>query len=83
MVVGKLMAASLSAILALSLIACGSETAQEDDEKNTGSAPRETGQSEDGRLTRVGRPASPMFGSSCVSPLTEVFGDVFSGRRTS
>jgi carbonic anhydrase/acetyltransferase-like protein (isoleucine patch superfamily) len=80
-VVGKLMAASLSAILALSLIACGSETAQEDDEKNTGSAPRETGQSEDGRLTRVGRPASPMFGSSYVSPLTEVFDDVFVGQE--
>jgi carbon dioxide concentrating mechanism protein CcmM len=69
-------------ILALSLIACGSETAQEeDDKKNTDSASRETGQSEDGRLTRVGRPASPVFGSSYVSPLTEVFGDVFVGQE--
>jgi carbon dioxide concentrating mechanism protein CcmM len=72
----------LCVILALSLIACGSETAQEDDEKNTGSAPKETEQSEEGRLTRIGRPATPVFGSTYVSPLTEIYGDVFIGQES-
>ena len=94
--VGKLLAASLSVLLALSLIACGSEAARENEEAPGGSAPRENKQSAttaegsaqqpvsgegSGGAQRIGRAATPVFGSSYVSPLTEVFGDVFVGQE--
>lgn len=71
--VRKVVAPLLGVILVVLVAACGSETVQED-EKRTGSI------ESSGQLTRIGRPATPVFGSSYVGPLTEIFGDVFIGQ---
>jgi len=86
----------LGVIVALTVAACGSETARENEKESGGSAPRGNERSAataegsaqqpdsgggSGGAQRIGRPASPVFGSSYVSPLTEVFGDVFVGQE--
>lgn len=86
----------LGVILVLSVAACGSEMTRENEKESGGSAPRGNEQpvtiaegSErrpdsgggSGGLQRIGRPATPVFGSSYVSPLTEIFGDVFIGQE--
>jgi carbonic anhydrase/acetyltransferase-like protein (isoleucine patch superfamily) len=67
------MASLVGVILVVSVAACGSETAQEDEKPST------TGGS--GQLANIGRPAKVVFGNSYVSPLTEDFGDVYIGQE--
>src|SRR3990170_1891341 len=59
----------LSVILALLVAACGSEAEESSTEDSE-------------QLTRLGRTATPVFGSSYVSPLTEIFGDVYMGQES-
>ena len=68
----------LSAALLLMLApACGSDEAQEEGGNKAGGSAEGGG----GQATNVGRHADVVFdGSSYVSPLTEVFGDVYVGR---
>jgi carbonic anhydrase/acetyltransferase-like protein (isoleucine patch superfamily) len=68
----------LSAALLLALApACGSEETQEEGGNEAGGSAEGGG----GQATNVGRHADVVFdGGSYVSPLTEVFGDVYVGR---
>ena len=67
--------------------ACGSDTTQkEGGEKKAGSASEGNGQAAategGGQVTNIGRPADVVDnGSSYVSPLTEIFGDIFVGQE--
>jgi carbonic anhydrase/acetyltransferase-like protein (isoleucine patch superfamily) len=72
-------------ILLVSLVACGSETARENEKESGGAASRgnETpATTDEGSEQRIGRPATPVFGSSYISPLTEIFGEVFVGQKS-
>ncbi len=76
---GSMAVLLLGAILASSLVACSSG----EEDASAPPPPKETEQqSEEGRPTRIGRPASPVVESSYVSPLTEVYGDVFVGKES-
>ena len=70
LVVRKVVVLLLSVILAVLVAACGSETEEESSTEDSG------------QLTRLGRTATPVFGSSYVSPLTEIFGDVYIGQES-
>lgn len=74
----KVMVPLLGVVLAGLVTACSSEAAQEG---NTTSSPVESGSPEGGgQLGHIGRPASPVVGSSFVSPLASIYGDVFIGQ---
>ncbi len=66
----------MGVVWVLLVIGCGSETAQEEKMR---SGSNSTGGREE--LTTIGRPATPVFGSSYVGPLTEIFGDVSIGQE--
>jgi carbonic anhydrase/acetyltransferase-like protein (isoleucine patch superfamily) len=85
----------LVAVLLMFVAACGSDTAQNEGGKKGGSASekkeqaaaaeegssQQPGSAEGGQPTNIGRQADVVInGSSYVSPLTEIFGDVFIGR---
>ena len=77
------------AILFAFMAACGSESTQNEKEENKGGSEAQkneqaNGQAaagEGGEMTDIGRPPEPVFGSSYVAPLTEIFGDVFIGQK--
>jgi carbonic anhydrase/acetyltransferase-like protein (isoleucine patch superfamily) len=74
---------SLAFVTLLVLVgACGSETQQQNEDAQ-GSQQQQQGPAEEGgQMTNVGRPADVVYNeSSYVSPLTEMFGDVFIGRE--
>jgi carbon dioxide concentrating mechanism protein CcmM len=74
LVIRKVGVTLLSLILAVLVAACGSETAQEDENPTS----TEGGEP----MMNIGRPPEVVFnGSSFVSPLTENFGDVFIGQE--
>lgn len=89
----KIAVALLSVSLLWSVAACGSEAAREDEKgsapggngqpaaTNEGSAQQPGSGDGGGEPQRIGRSATPVFGNSYVSPLTEVFGDVFVGQE--
>src|SRR4028119_1806326 len=84
----------LMAMLLIFVAACGSDTAQNEGGKKSGSGSEKNGQAaaeegsaerpgsaEGGQPTNIGRQAEVVInGSSYVSPLTEIFGDVFIGQ---
>ena len=87
----------LIVILSMLVIACGSEAAQKEDDGRAGSAAEKNEQKAatgEGRsqqpgsakggeqLTNIGRPPDVVDNeTSYVSPLTELFGDIFVGRE--
>ncbi len=75
----------LIATLTVLVTACGSETAQKEGEKKSGSAAqkneRAAATAGGAQLTNIGRHADVVYNeSSYVSPLTETFGDIFIGQ---
>jgi carbon dioxide concentrating mechanism protein CcmM len=70
----------LSLVTLLVLVsACGSETQQN---QNAQGSQQQVGSTEGGQLTNIGRHADVVYNeSSYVSPLTEIFGDVFIGQE--
>src|SRR3712207_4975746 len=75
-------AVALSAFTLLVLLtACGSETQQQNEDAQ-GSQQQQGSTEDGGQLTNIGRPAEVVYNeSSYVSPLTEIFGEVFIGRE--
>ena len=78
----------LSILLVASLLvlaACGSDEAQKNGGKSEGSASKKGGQAGSARggdgPTYVGRKPMLVYGTSYVGPLTEIFGDVYIGKK--
>ena len=76
----------LMAALALALAgACGSEEAQGNGKEGGSNKPKNTqaasAQGSGGDLTYIGSKPKLVYGSSYVGPLTEIFGDVYIGKK--
>ncbi len=74
---------SLALVTLLVLVgACGSETQQNEDAQGSQQQQQQGPTEEGGQLTNIGRHPDLVYNeSSYVSPLTEVFGDVYIGEN--
>ena len=77
---GRKLLLPLVAAAAVSIASCGVSAAQED---TSGEATASEGGSSEGRGGhRISDTSSPVVGTSYVSPLVELYGDVFIGERS-
>jgi hypothetical protein len=77
---GRKLLLPLVAAAAVSIASCGVSAAQEDTSGEATTA--EGGSSEDRGVHRISETNSPVVGTSYVSPLVELYGDVFIGERS-
>ena len=77
---GRRASTALIATAAVSIAGCGVSAAQEN---TSGEATTAGGvSSEDRGAQRISQTSSPVVGTSYVSPLVELYGDVFIGERS-
>lgn len=76
----RILLLSLAAVAAVSLGGCGVGAAQEGESEEGTTA--DEGLSEGGGARQISQTNSPVIGTSYVSPLVELYGDVFIGERS-